>query len=81
MGGADGRVGCTRAAGSQGDGAVPNETPSSGLSAVGKHYKVGRRGCVRICVVAGASVYSGRVVTGITRRREGGENEGRRHAF
>lgn len=69
--------------GSQGDRAVPNETPSSGLSAVGKHYRggKGRRGCMRICVVAGASVYTGRVLTGTKRRREGGENEGRRHAF
>jgi hypothetical protein len=32
-------------------------------------------------VVAGASVYNGRVLTGIKRRRGGGGNEERRHAF
>jgi hypothetical protein len=43
-GGTGGRVRCTRAAGSQGDGVVPNGTPSSGLSAVGSITKGKREG-------------------------------------
>ncbi|KAJ7873954.1 hypothetical protein B0H13DRAFT_1894778 [Mycena leptocephala] len=35
---------CTRAVGSQSDGAVPNGTPSSSLSATGKRYKGEREG-------------------------------------